>query len=192
MTLNKHSNIEHSENVSWSLLGVFFFVKSSRQIKKYFLLFYGHSWTRSSSTLQNVLTEVEPTEQEVTRRCDTFQSAPAHWYSITAAEEAVNLHFYKRISLPSSALFFRPRTPSASKCIWPQFSSAQDESVCVCVCALTSDWFELRADIYTEWVAAQLWYVPQNFLWFACSPLCMSSPEFSSALSLFSNHKQAT
>lgn len=38
----------------------------------------------------------------------------------------------------------------------------------VCVCAQTTDWFELRANIYREWVAAQLWCAAQNFLWFAC------------------------
>lgn len=98
-----------------------------------------------------MIIEVEPDEQEVTQRCDAFLIGSHALILNYCSEEAVNLHFYRRFSLPSSALFLRPRTPSASKCIWPQFSSAQDESVCVCVCVstLTSDWFELRT-IFTQ------------------------------------------
>lgn len=110
-------------------------------------------------------------EQKVTQCCGTaFQSGPAHWYSITAAEEAVNLHFTSAFHFPpplgSSDHAYRGGWRSASKCIWPQFSSAQDE--CVCVCAQTTNWFKLRANIYREWVAVQLWCAAQNFLWFAC------------------------
>lgn len=52
--------------------------------------------------------------------------------------------------------------------------------VCVCVCAQTTNWFELRANIYTEWVAVQLCCAAQIFLWFAW--ICFACRSQSSVL----------